>query len=230
MIKKKIIGLLALTTLTTINLIGCQKTDEIDVNNTEEQIAESIDLKKDSIENILLTYNEQGMKLLKAYYPDTESMEIALRNIGNTLSDLKLKDINGLEVSINKYKGKKVVFEVMQDSCEYCKASTSAIDSEIKKREDVIVVPIFLNSTKEGIEQFYNEVGIEKPKEIWIDDNKDIAKEFNLTKTPALIFVDENGKISLIKQQDYDEVTIKDDLIVAFDNEKLYNMKINNNK
>lgn len=222
--KKKLLGVIGVATLSTAILVGCgsKPVDKEPEDNATEEIT-----KESTIEDILLTYNEDGMKLLKATYPEKEKMELGLKNIGNEISDISLKNLNGKEVNLNQFKGKKVVFEIAQDSCEYCMENAPITHKALSERDDVALVPIFLNSTVEGIEKFYSDLGLEVPENVLIDENHTTVKEFNLAKTPTLIFVDESGKISLAKQEVYDEVTFGDDLKLAFGEEKIYDMKVN---
>lgn len=222
--KKKLLGIIAVATLATTILVGCSSKpveNEPEENKTEEVTKES------TIEDILLTYNEDGMQLLKANYPEQEKMELGLKNIGNEISDISLKDLSGKEVNLSQFKGKRVVFEISQDSCEYCMKNTPITHKALAEKDDVILVPIFVNSTVEGIEKFYSDLGLEVPENVLIDENYATVEEFNLSKTPTIIFVDESGKISLAKQEVYDEVTLGDDLKLAFESEKIYDMKVN---
>ena len=222
--KKKLLGIIGVATLSTAMLVGCS-SKPVD-KETEDNATEEI-TKESTIEDILLTYNEDGMKLLKATYPEKEKMELGLKNIGNELSDISLKNLSGKEVNLNQFKGKRVVFEISQDSCQYCMENTPITHKALAERDDIVLVPIFLNSTIEGIEKFYSDLGLEVPENILIDENHTTVKEFNLAKTPTLIFVDESGKISLAKQEVYDETTFGDDIKLAFESEKIYDMKIN---
>lgn len=223
--KKKLLGIMGVATLSMSMLVGCTSEPAEQEQNPEEVTEE---ITKDSkVEDILLTYNEEGMNLLKANYPEKEKMELGLKNIGNELSDMSLKTLEGKEVKLNQFKGKKVVFEIAQDSCEYCMENAPVTHKALAERDDIVLVPVFLNSSVDGIKTFYSNLGLEVPENVWIDENNDLVEEFKLSKTPTLIFVDESGKISLAKQEVYDDVTFKDDLDLAFGEEKIYEMKVN---
>lgn len=228
MINKKLLSVLGLATISIGMLVGCTNDKDNQVDNTQEETQqESVDLKNDTIGNILLNYNEDGMKILKANYPEQEKMELALRNIGHQLSDLKLKDINGKDVKLNQFNGKKVMIEILQDSCEYCMTNTPIVHKYLEDKDDIVLVSIFLNSTVDGIKEYYEGLNIKLPENVWLDENKDIVDEFNLTQTPTAIFVDESGKISLVREDVYDNVRLNDDFKLAFESDKIYDMTVN---
>lgn len=225
MINKKLLSVLGIATISIGMLVGCTNDKEVD-NSQEETQQESIDFKNDAVGDILLKYNEDGMKILKANYPEQEKMELALRNIGNKLSDLKLKDINGKEVKLNQFNGKKVIIEIQQDTCEYCMENTPIVHKYLEDKEDIVLVSIFLNSTEDGIKQYYEDLNLEVPENVWLDEDKALVDEFNLTQTPTTIFVDESGKISLVREDVYDTVRLNDDTKLAFDSDKIYDMTV----
>lgn len=227
MINKKLLSILGIATISIGMLVGCGANNKETPQDDTQQ--ETVDLKNDTIEDILLNYNEEGMKLLKANYPEQEKMELALRNIGYELSDLKLKDLNGKEVLLNQLKGKRVLIEVLQDSCDYCKENTPIVHKNLENKDDIVLVSIFLNSTVDGIKEYYENLNIDIPKNVWIDDNKDLVSEFNLTQTPTSIFVDESGKVSLVREDVYDDIKLNDDIKLAFESDKLYDMTVNEN-
>lgn len=222
--KNKLLGIMAITTLSLSMLVGCSTPK---VEDTDKEAVEEItDNKELTAEDILLTYNEEGMTYLRANYPDNDLMTLALKNIGNEISDIKLKSIDGKEVNLNQFKGKKVIFEIVQDSCSYCKENEPFVEKVLKDYDDVVLVAVFENSSVDGIKDYYKELGIELPNNVWLDENKDLVTEFSLANTPTMVFVDESGKVSLIKEKVYDETTLKDDIEFAFGENKIYEMKL----
>lgn len=220
--KRKLLSLIGMTTLVLCILVGCNKSDNVNIQENESN-------KEYISENNLSNYNEEGQLILKENYTE-DKLDLALNNIGNSLSNITLKNLEGEEVNLNQFSGKKIVFEISQDTCSYCKENIPITHHILSKNDDIILVPIFLNSTVEGIKSFYDELGVEIPKNIWIDENKETVKEFSLSKTPTIIFVDETGKISLIKQEVYTKESFSKDLNLAFGDNKIYEMKNNSNK
>ena len=94
---------------------------------------------------------------------------------------------------------KKVVFVIAQDSCSYCMDNEPVLEKVFKENKDIEVVYVFENSSVEGIKTYYKDLGLELPKNVWIDDNNDLVSEFNLKKTPTMVFVDESNKVSYVQ-------------------------------
>lgn len=214
----KFFKVLSLSVLIGVSLMGCQsKTIEID----ESTMAQT----QEGTLPLLSEYNEEGLTYLKAYYPTISKFEFALKNIGNELGDLTLTKLDGTTFKFSELKGKKIMIELNQDYCDYCKENEPVTTKVLKEREDVIHIPVFLNSTVEGIKGFYSELGLEIPAYTLIDDTKKLVDVFGATTTPTTIFVDENNKVSYVSEYVFDETTLNDALKIAFEDAKIYDMK-----
>lgn len=216
---KKILALISVLALSISLMVGCTNKP-VEDNNKPNEVVET------QAEDLLLEYNEEGMKLLKANYTTTDEMKVALKNIGQDISNMKFKTYSGSEISLKDYKGKNVILEVSQASCGSCKESAPLVREAIEGTDiDVEVIPLFLNSNKEEIDGFYNELGLEKEETIIIDEEKISVDKFALTKTPTFIFVDTEGKISLIKEVFIDANQFASDMESAFGETKIYELK-----
>lgn len=213
MLNKKITKLLALTVLSTLVFTGC--TTSTNTNPNDERNNAVIE------ERTLESFSEDGIKLLKNNYTTTEDMKFALKNIGTNISEMKFKTYSGKEIGIKDFKGKKIILEISQTTCESCREADPIVH-EIMKDKDVELVPVFLNSTKEMIDEYYSQLNLEMPKNVIIDEEKVTKDKFNLTVTPTYIFVDEEGTISLVKQTFVDKISFEDDLDLAFGEDKIY--------
>ena len=218
--KGKYLKVLSLTVLMGVSLMGCQSKIETEINDTTLVQSEVT-----TTTSLLGEYTEEGMTYLKAYYPTVSSLEFALKNIGNELGELTLKKLDGTTFNWSELKGKKLMIEINQDSCNYCKQNEPVTAKVLSERDDVIHIPVFLNSTVEGIEAFYSELGIEMPTYTLIDEEKKLVDVFSATSTPTTIFVDENNKISYVNEGVFDEVSLNDALKIAFEDAKIYDMK-----
>lgn len=177
--------------------------------------------------SILEEYSNEGVNVLKNNYTTTEEMDFALKNIGRNIYDLKLKNYEGKTFKFSKMKGKKFIIEVAQTSCNSCKIAEPIVNNILKDREDIELIPLFLNSTKESIDEYYNELNIEKPKNLLIDEEKITKEMFGLTLTPTYLFVDEIGNISLVREGFIDMEFFTDDLETAYKETKIYEYKNN---
>ena len=218
--KRKTFSLVGLSLLSLSVLTGCGKV--------EQEITHSIDYNAIP-EELILNYNEEGMNILKANYPDKMDMELALRNIGRVPSNMDFKNLNGKDLTLKNGKfsqlnGKKTIIEIVQAHCSYCKDNSVKLHNvlEDSKYDDINLVTIFLNSEEDNILKFYDEIGIEMHDNVIRDENNSVIEEFKLSITPSMIYLDENGKISYVKTGNANEENIKDDIATAFEKEAIY--------
>lgn len=217
--KQVLIGLLIIIIIISIP-IGYKLLNERQETTTK-------DVEPKSSLSILEEYSDEGVNVLKNNYTTTEEMDFALKNIGKNIYDLKLKDYEGKTFKFSKMKGKKFIIEVSQSGCSSCKIAEPIVNNILKDREDVELIPLFLNSTKESIDEYYNELNIEKPKNLLIDEEKITKEMFGLTLTPTYLFVDEIGNISLVREGFIDMEFFTDDLGTAYKETKIYEYKNN---
>lgn len=217
--KKNKILVIATTLAMSLMLFGCGKTEEPPI--IDSSMVDS------SVEDILLEYDKGGMELLKANFTTKDSLTLALKNIGKSIPDYELNVIKGENVNLKELKGKKILLEVLQPNCDACIKSTPIIDKALKDK-DILLVPVFVNaSNKTEIEDYYEKLNLEVPNLASIDTNKKLIKELNLTKTPSLLFIDEEGNISFINDEFADEKTFLDQVEFAFGENKIYEHKNN---
>lgn len=217
--KQVLIGLLIIIIIISIP-IGYKL-----LNERQETTIKDVEAK--SSLSILEEYSDEGVNVLKNNYTTTEEMDFALKNIGKNIYDLKLKDYEGKTFKFSKMKGKKFIIEVSQSGCSSCKIAEPIVNNILKDREDVVLIPLFLNSTKESIDEYYTELNIEKPKNLLIDEERITKEMFGLTLTPTYLFVDETGNISLVREGFIDIEFFTDDLETAYGETKIYEYKNN---
>lgn len=167
-------------------------------------------------------YDEVGLQLLKNNFTTTDDMEFALKNIGTNVSDLKFLDTNSKTFKFKTMKGKKFIIEIAQSSCESCKLADPIVKEIMKDYQDVEIIPIFLNSTKESINAYYDELKLDKPNIVLIDEVKKSKEIFSLKLTPTYLFVDETGTISMVREGFVDENFFIEDLKTAYADKKIY--------
>lgn len=139
---------------------------------------------------------------------------------------MTLNTTDGNPFEFDKLKGKKVILSVNKTDCSFCKKTSMLIDKVIKDT-NIIYIPLFIKSTNDEINNYYENLNLKKPKTILVDKDLSFIKETSIKNVPTLFFIDENSRISLIKEFDYDKITLTDDLKLAFESPKIYKMKVN---
>lgn len=173
----------------------------------------------------LESYDEAGLQLFKNNFTTTDDMEFALKNIGTNVLDLKFLDVNDKTFKLKTMKDKKFIIEIAQSGCESCKLADPTVKEIMKDYQDVEIIPIFLNSTKESIDEYYTELKLDKPNTILIDEDKVSKDYFSLKLTPTYLFVDETGTISMVREGFVDDKFFIEDLKTAYADKKIYEYK-----
>lgn len=240
--KKKYVSIL-LSMLALFSLVGCNnaiKNNEVNGNKNidsnyelphADSKMETITDEKQTNGAQLSDYTEEGMRLFEANFKTKSELSLALKNIGNDMSDYSLITQKGENIDFGALKGKNVIIDVINAHCPDCLDTTVIIDDVLKNTDkDVTFIPVFIKSTEEDVDNFYTSLSIEKPKNVVMDEKKETKTKFSLTKTPSLIFIDKNGKISFVIEEKLDKQSFTDSLGYAFGDtvKKLYEYKNNN--
>ena len=110
-------------------------------------------------------------------------------------TDFKLKDLNGKEVSLSDFKGKKVFLNFWASWCPPCKAEMPDIEKlyEETKDSDLIILAINLGETKNTTKSF-----IDNNKynfKVLLDSDQSVANQYSITAIPTSFFIDKEGYI-----------------------------------
>jgi thiol-disulfide isomerase/thioredoxin len=109
--------------------------------------------------------------------------------------DFKLKDLNGNEVSLSDYKGKKVFLNFWASWCPPCKAEMPEIEKLYKetKDSDLIILAVDIGEDKQTVKSF-----IDKNKynfKVLLDTDQAAATKYNIASIPSSYFIDKDGNI-----------------------------------
>lgn len=110
-------------------------------------------------------------------------------------SDFKLKDLNGKEVSLGDYKGKRVFLNFWASWCGPCRAEMPEMQKlyEETKNSDLVILAVNLGEDKAKIEKFIASNGYNFP--VLLDSDLSAANEYNIASIPASFFIDGEGNI-----------------------------------
>ncbi len=121
--------------------------------------------------------------------------------VGKPAPDFALKDLDGKEIKLSKYKGKVVVLEWFNPGCPYVKKShtVGSLVDTAKKHTDKGVVWLAINSGaagREGSELSANTdavkaFGMTHP--VLRDESGTVGKAYGATNTPHMYVIDKKG-------------------------------------
>lgn len=109
--------------------------------------------------------------------------------------DFKLKDINGKEVSLSDFKGKKVFLNFWASWCPPCKAEMPDIEKlyQETKNTDLVILGVDLGENKQVVKSFITSKHYNY--EFLLDTNQEAADEYNISAIPSSFFIDKDGNI-----------------------------------
>ncbi|MCC5802126.1 redoxin domain-containing protein [Rossellomorea vietnamensis] len=118
---------------------------------------------------------------------------------GDRAPDFTLTTLDGEEVQLSDYQGKKVILNFWATWCPPCKAEMPHMEQYYEKnakKENVEILAVNLTSQDEGekaVQQFVD--GYELTFPILMDENGDIGDEYRAFTIPTTYMIDTNGLI-----------------------------------
>jgi thiol-disulfide isomerase/thioredoxin len=109
--------------------------------------------------------------------------------------DFKLKDLNGKEVSLSDFKGKKVFLNFWASWCPPCKAEMPDIEklySETKDT-DLVILAVNVGEGKSDVTSFLNDNKYNFT--VLLDSDQNITNQYNIKGIPTSFFIDKEGNI-----------------------------------
>lgn len=169
---KKIIGLLVLAVMIAIVVIGVVKNSMAD---------------SDALSGMALGSDVD-------FLPTDEGLAK-----GEKAPDFQLTTLEGEEVKLSDYQGKKVLLNFWATWCPPCRAEMPHMQTyydEQAKDENVVILAVNLTTEDKGlgkIEDFVEEFGLEFP--IPMDENGDVGALYQAVSIPTSYAIDTEGRI-----------------------------------
>ncbi|MCM3717431.1 peroxiredoxin family protein [Fictibacillus phosphorivorans] len=118
---------------------------------------------------------------------------------GSKAPDFKLNTLEGKQILLKEYRGKKVILNFWATWCPPCRKEMPEMQKFYKeyKQKDVEILAVNLeySETKpEKIRDFVKEYKLEFP--IPLDEKNTIGKQFRAVSIPTSYFIDEEGTIT----------------------------------
>lgn len=178
-------------------------------------------------EEILANYTEKGMNDFKVNFPDTLSMNYALKNIGKKAPEITGKTIDGKDIKLSALKGKNVLISFSKTTCSVCKEMSPIIKQVSDANKDIVFINVYPVDNNDAIKTYYKELKEPVPANtLSLEMNKNLkdlaVNSYQIDQVPTYVFVDSTGKISYTYIGNKDKIMFQDMIKTAFGKEKLY--------
>jgi thiol-disulfide isomerase/thioredoxin len=109
--------------------------------------------------------------------------------------DFKLNDLNGKEVSLSDYKGKKVFLNFWASWCPPCKAEMPDIEKLYNETNDtdLVILAINVGEIKSDVTNFLNDNKYNFT--VLLDSDQNISNQYNIRGIPTSFFINKEGEI-----------------------------------
>lgn len=126
---------------------------------------------------------------------DNFKNETALKISKTKAMNFKLKDLNGKEVSLSDYKGKKVFLNFWATWCPPCKAEMPEMEMlyQETKNSDLVILAVNLDEEKDTVQKFINSNKYNFP--VLLDTGNIVASQYEVVSIPTSFFIDKEGNI-----------------------------------
>lgn len=153
--------------------------------------------------NTITNENSSSEKKLN----DNFKSDTALRISKTKAMDFKLKDLNGKEVSLSDYKGKKVFLNFWATWCPPCKAEMPEMETlyQETKDSDLVILAVNLDEDKDTVQKFISSNKYNFP--VLLDTDNIVASKYGVVSIPTSFFIDKEGNIA---DKHIGAMTIKD--------------------
>lgn len=109
--------------------------------------------------------------------------------------DFTLLDLEGNEVSLSDYKGKKIFLNFWATWCPPCKAEMPDIEKVYQetKDSDLVILAVEIGEPLETVKSFIDENDYNF--KVLLDIDQSVASTYNISSIPTSFFIDEDGYI-----------------------------------
>ena len=119
-------------------------------------------------------------------------------NIGQSAPDLKLPDMDGREISLEKFKGKIVLLDFWASWCNPCRMTMPVVEKLSKEySDDMIVLAVNMQEPKDVVEKYAFEQAINS--QILLDKNGTASAAYGAYAIPMQFLIDRAGIVRHIQ-------------------------------
>ncbi|MGC5324500.1 thiol-disulfide oxidoreductase ResA [Brevibacillus sp. SYSU BS000544] len=113
--------------------------------------------------------------------------------VGDTAPNFSLQQLDGAQVKLSDLRGKAVVLNFWGSWCVPCKTEMPDLEKQyqLHKNDGVVFTGVNIGESPITAKQFISQVGVTFP--IWLDQQREITRLYNIGPIPTTFFIDKNG-------------------------------------
>lgn len=114
---------------------------------------------------------------------------------GDTAPDFILTNLQGKQVHLKDYRGKKIVLNFWATWCDPCKKEMPYINKVNKTLDskNVVILAVNIKETSFAVNSFKDRYNLTFP--ILLDKNGDVTNAYNIGPIPTTFFINKEGKV-----------------------------------
>jgi peroxiredoxin len=164
----------------TYSVYSYNKTNSSDSSKESLASNQNTSVTKEATNNVSTGYNSPHINI------DTPKIKAI---------DFKLNDLNGKEVSLSDFKGKKIFLNFFATWCPPCRAEMPEMQKlyEETKDSDLIILAIDLGEDTKAVSNFIS--NNKYTFNVLLDSNNSAAEKYQIASIPTSYFIDKDGNI-----------------------------------
>jgi len=164
----------------------------------KEQLA--LRRKQEKIRNVLMAFGAIMVVLAIFWliFRSSPVQTVVPPQIGVTLRDFTLEDVNGETVRLSDYKGKHVLINTWATWCPPCKAEMPLLNQyyQAHAAEGFVILAINAGDTQAEVASFVNQSGLKFP--VLLDPGTQLLNQMAIHSFPTSILIGRDGVVKAI--------------------------------
>lgn len=130
--------------------------------------------------------------------PPISAVEIG-PEIGKRAPDFTLPTLDGKQLSLSQFRGKKVIVNFWQSSCSACRTEVPYIQAVYNRwsRDDLVILAVSVGERTAFVQSFVDRQGLTFP--VLLDSDEAVSKTYQVPSYPTTFFINADGIIKKMK-------------------------------
>ena len=130
--------------------------------------------------------------------PPISAVEVG-HEIGKRAPDFTLPTLDGKQLSLSQFRGKKVMVNFWQSSCSACRTEVPYIQSVYNRwsRDNLVILAVSVGERTAFVQSFVDRQGLTFP--VLLDPDEAVSKTYQVPSYPTTFFINADGIIKKMK-------------------------------